>query len=211
MTDTTRDRHLAGLLVTGAGLAFQVVWLAGHGVLPRPVTLALIGSIGLLGGVVLLRARTWTWVVGRLTSVLLGLDFAGAVADRFGAFGGPGRPGVSWGSWTAFVDYTARLLPAFDRWVVVLAATAATALEVTLAGLLLCGWQRRWVGSVAAALLTVYLVAMGLALGADSVARFAMPVLVGGALLVASTPASRPVVRSVSQVSQVSQVTETVR
>jgi hypothetical protein len=198
----TRAQRSSALLITGAGLLFQLVLLGNHGVLPRPVTLVLVASVGVLAGSTLLGARTWAWAAGWVTSALLGLDFAGAVADRFGAFGGLDGPGVSWGSWSAFVDYTARLLPAFDRWVVVLAAASATVVEVVLAGLLLCGWQRRWVGSAAAGLLTVYLLAMGLALGADSVGRFAMPVLVGGALLVSSTRTSRPRLRASSRVRQ---------
>lgn len=187
-------RRAAGLVWTLVGLVFQLSWFLGHRVAPGAVTLALIASVVLLAGCVLVRAPWWSWVAGWLASVMLGLDFAGAVADRFGVFGRPGDPGVSWGSWPDFVDYTARLLPGFGHPVVVLAATAATAVEAILAVLLLCGWQRRWVAKAAAGLLTVYLVALGLSLGADEVARYAMPILVGGALLISSCPASRPTV-----------------
>jgi hypothetical protein len=186
-----RARHVAGLLWTAVGLAFQLLWLAFHDVRPAAVTLLLIGSVVLLAALSLVRAPLWAWLTGWVTSVLLGLDFAGAVADRFGAFGAPGRPGVSWGSWSAFVDYTAQLLPEFDRGLVTLAAVGATVVEVTLAALLISGWQRRWVGKAAAGLFVVYLLAMGFSLGADAVARYAMPILIGGALLVSSRSARK--------------------
>jgi hypothetical protein len=62
----------------------------------------------------------------------LAADFAGAVADRFGVFGRPGAPGVSWGSWSAFVDYTRTLLHQPPEAVAVVSAAGATAAEVAL-------------------------------------------------------------------------------
>lgn len=46
-------------------------------------------------------------------------------------------PGVSWGSWDAFVAGTAELLAALPRPVVVVAAVLATAVEIVPAVLLL--------------------------------------------------------------------------
>lgn len=65
----------------------------------------------------------------------------------------------------------------------------ATALEVALTVALLSGRQRRWVGKVAAGLFVVYLVAMGLSSVRGDVVFYAMPVLVGGALVLSATPA----------------------
>ena len=132
--------------------------------------------------------------IGGLLSVVavaLRKDLGGAVADRFGFWGPPGAPGVSWGSWSGFVRYTAQLLPGVGRDLVVGAAVAATVTEVTLGLLLLSGWQRRWVGKATAGLLTVYVVTMALTVGLDALATFAVPVLVGGALLVSTCPARR--------------------
>src|SRR5262245_42570834 len=52
---------------------------------------------------VTLGRRPWITVALR---VLLGLDFLGSVADRFGLLGPPGAAGVSWGDFGHFVIYT---------------------------------------------------------------------------------------------------------
>src|SRR4051812_50055300 len=41
----------------------------------------------------------------------LAAGFLSAVADRFGLWGPFGTPGVSWGGFAKFLDYTATLLP----------------------------------------------------------------------------------------------------
>ena len=49
--------------------------------------------------------------------IALALAFLSAVADRFGLWGKPGRPGVSWGNMGQFNAYVAKLnwfLPATD-------------------------------------------------------------------------------------------------
>jgi hypothetical protein len=50
---------------------------------------------------------------------------------------------------------------------------------------------RRWVGKAAAGLLAVYLVAMASSVGWGDVARYAVPVEIGAALLVSACPAVR--------------------
>lgn len=186
-----RVRAVAGLGWVAVGVVLQV-WAAGRGVVPRPVTLGLGLAVLVLAVVVVARLPRVGWGTGWLVAWLLGLDFAGAVADRFGMFGPPGTDGVSWGSWPAFLGYTARLLPGLDAGLVAAAAVAATGLEITLAALLISGWQRRWVGKASAGLLLVYLVAMAAALGIDAVATYAMPTLIGGALLVSAAPVRWP-------------------
>ena len=44
-----------------------------------------------------------------LLRIALALAFLSAVADRFGLWGKPGSPGVSWGNMTQFNAYVARL------------------------------------------------------------------------------------------------------
>jgi hypothetical protein len=187
-----RVRRTGGLLWVAVGLLFQLVWFLGRSVLPGPVTLLLCAVVTALAVTVLSRSSRSVWIAGWTVAVLLGLDLFGAVADRFGAWGPPGAPGVSWGSWGAFVDYTARLLPGVGRDVVVAGSVAATVTEVVLGALLVCGWQRRWVGKATAGLFAVYVVTMSIGLGLDAVATFGLPVLVGGALLVSSSSVHRP-------------------
>jgi hypothetical protein len=188
-----RARRYGGLIWVAFGVAFQLGWSALGRATPGLIPLVVGGVATLLGLAILLRLHPrGTWAVAWLTAVLLGLEFAGAVADRFGIFGGPGGPGISWGSWAAFVSYTALLLPGLGRPVVVLAAVLATVTEVVLSVLLVTGVQRRWVGKATAGLLGVYAVAMTWALGLDAIAVYALPSLIGGALLVSACPARLP-------------------
>ena len=185
-------RRWGGLGWVAAGLVFQLVVVAVDQQVPDVVTCTLLGVVVLLAAVCLLGSPRLVWAVGWIAAIVLALDFGGAVADRFGALGRPGGPWVSWGSWAAFTDYTAMLLPAALRSLAPLAAVLATGVEVGLAVGLLFGWQRRWVAKAAAGLLTVYLVAMAFSLGPAAVARYAVPVLIGGALLVSTCPRARP-------------------
>jgi hypothetical protein len=102
------------------------------------------------------------------------------------------RAGVSWGNWSAFVTYTRTLLHEPPEAVAMAAAIGATAAEITLAIVLLTGWQRRWAGKAAAGLLTFYLVAMAASVGFGDVARYALPLEIGAALLVTVCPTARP-------------------
>jgi len=179
-------RRFGGLLWVAAGVVFQLVFLGRSR--PGPVTVTLIAAVLLLTAAVVAargRPRRSVWVLGWLTTALLALDFAGAVADRLGLLG---SAAASWGSWDAFVDYTARMLPFVPEPLVEATAFSATAGEVALAVWLLSGWQRRWAGKAAAGLLAVYLLAMGFAFGPAEVARFALPIQIGGALLVSAVP-----------------------
>jgi hypothetical protein len=190
-------RRIGGLAWVAAGLVFSVGWAALAGVVPGVITVVLVVAVVALAGVVLARPTSprgvlASWSGGWVVAVLLAADFAGAVADRFGAFGPPGAPGVSWGSWPAFVDYTRVLLHGPPEAVAVAAAAGATATEVALAVVLLTGRQRRWAGKAAAGLLMFYLVAMAASVGFGDVARYALPLEIGGALLVTVCPAARP-------------------
>jgi hypothetical protein len=177
-------RRFGGLLWVAAGAVFQLVMLGRTR--PTLITVLVIAATVLLASAVVAargRPRRLVWALGWLTAALLALDFAGAVADRFGLYG------THWGSWDAFVAYTARLLPFVPDSLVGAAAASATAGEMVLAVWLLSGWQRRWAGKAAAGLLALYLLAMGFAIGLTEVAHFALPLQIGGALLVSAVPA----------------------
>jgi hypothetical protein len=175
-------RRVGGLLWVAAGLVFGLGWAALGRVTPAMITLAISAVVVVLACLVVTGARSA--LAGRVVAVLLAAQFAGAVADRFGVFGPPGAVGVSWGSWSAFVDYTALLLHGAPHGAVVGAAALATVLEVALAVALLSGWQRRWVGKATAGLLFCYLAAMAASVGWGEIARYGVPIQIGGALLV---------------------------
>jgi uncharacterized membrane protein YphA (DoxX/SURF4 family) len=142
-------------------------------------------------------------VAGWVTACVLAVDLAGAVLDRFGVLGGPGSPGVSWGSWPEFSGYTATLLHHPGSTITTLAGWAATCTEVTLAVLLVSGWQRRWVAKATAGLFVVYTIALAFSSQRVDLVTYAMPVLVGGALVLSATPVRRRRVDVPSQASPV--------
>ncbi|WP_433285470.1 hypothetical protein ACQPZQ_27795 [Pseudonocardia sp. CA-142604] len=173
----------AGLIAVAAGLVFQVA----EPVRPRTITLVVAVGAVALGLVSLAPGRGRPLVIARwVMAVLLALDFGGAVADRFGVLGGPGVAGVTWGDWDHFVASTGQLLPWAPRPLVVAAALGATVVESVLTVWLLSGWWRRTAGVVAAGLLAVFLVSMLSTVGTARVAMNAVPLLVGGALLLAA-------------------------
>src|SRR4051794_41609395 len=62
----------------------------------------------------------------------LAAGFLSAVADRFGLWGPIGTPGVSWGGFARFLDYTATLLPFLPTALVAVAGWAAALAETVL-------------------------------------------------------------------------------
>ncbi|MFE3447005.1 hypothetical protein ACFXNW_28565 [Nocardia sp. NPDC059180] len=157
---------------------------------------ATLGSIT-AGGVIAVGALTLTLgrarIVTAIVRIVLGLLLLGSVADRFGLFGAAGTDGVSWGSFTAFVDYTRTLLPDPVRGLTSAAAVAATALEIILGAALVAGIRTRIVATGTTGLLIIFAVAMWSALGFDAMADYAVPVLAAGAAVIATcTPARAP-------------------
>jgi hypothetical protein len=55
----------------------------------------------------------------------LAAGFLSAVADRFGLWGPIGTPGVSWGGFAKFLDYTATILPYLSTTLVAVAGWAS--------------------------------------------------------------------------------------
>ncbi len=109
-----------------------------------------------------------------------------AVADRFGVWGAPGRPNVTWGDWGHFVAYTAQVnsfAPA--RWAPALAGLA-TAAEITFGVCLLLGLLTRWSALAAAGLFVVFASAMSVSLGPKAPLDYSVWGDVGCALLLFS-------------------------
>ncbi|WP_212754704.1 hypothetical protein [Nakamurella aerolata] len=176
-----RPRLIGGLGWVAIGLALQAVyWLTGG---PAGAVTAALVTVTAIAALLMAQRRRpqIRWWAGRIVAGLLGADFLAAVADRFGLLGAPGAPGVSWGDWDHFLRYTDGMLPAWAPAAV--AAIAATAAELALGALLLAGAWWRWTGKLAAGLLTTYGVAMIYGYGWTSPLQYAVPVLIGAALL----------------------------
>ena len=178
-----RVRRWGGLIWVGAGLVAMLAWvLTGPARPPAAVTWIVVLTVaaGTLA-MVLAADRRLGWWGGRIAGIAIGIELAGAVADRFGLLGGPGDPGVSWGDWSHFRAETAELVP-WDA-LVGPAAVGATIAELTLGVLLIAGPWWRWTGKATAGLFVVYLVAVVPGMGGASVLEYGVPVLVGGALM----------------------------
>lgn len=178
-----RPRLIGGLGWVAVGVVLQAVyWFTGGAA--GGITVLLVG-VSVLAAAGMLRAATprLRWWSGRIVGAVLGADFLAAVADRFGLFGAPGAPAVSWGDWQHFVDYTAGMLPNWAAAAASTLAVGATVAEIVLGALLLAGPYWRWAGKLAAGLLALYLVAMSYGYGWAAPLQYAVPVLIGAALL----------------------------
>ncbi|WP_326835265.1 hypothetical protein VSH64_10115 [Amycolatopsis rhabdoformis] len=195
------ERELrAGAVVVVGGVVFEVAY-AIAGTPPGPIPLLVALSAVALTTAAVLRKRTVA--LGWLTAVLLAADFGGAVADRFGLLGDPGTSGVTWGDWSAFTTYTGTLVPWLPHALVAPLAVGATTTEVALCGWLLSGVARRWAGRASAVVLAAFFLAMLTSVGGAAVAKNAVPVLAGCALVLATVPVRRSADRATTAAARV--------
>jgi uncharacterized membrane protein YphA (DoxX/SURF4 family) len=126
--------------------------------------------------------------------VAMGVTFLSPVADRFGLWGPPGAPNVSWGNWERFVVYSTRLnwyLPDALQQPV---AALATAGELMFAVALIAGIYTRLAAYGAASLLACFALAMVTGLGIRAPLDYSVFVDAAGAwLLAAATSYESPV------------------
>ena len=95
----------------------------------------------------------------------LAASFLAAVTDRFGLWGPPGTPAVSWGDLAHYNAYVAVLNWFLPTAIIPLVGWAATLAESLLAVGLLIGWQLRWFALGSALLLLSFVTTMLVALG----------------------------------------------
>lgn len=125
--------------------------------------------------------------VAKFSSVFLrlalGISFLSAVADRFGLWGAYGQPNVAWGNYARFVDYTAKLNWFLPASTIPALSNMSTAAETLLGILLVVGWRTRITARLSGVLLSIFAVAMTLALGVKAPLNFSVFSAAGGALL----------------------------
>ncbi len=109
-----------------------------------------------------LKAITFSSLFLRLA---IAASFLSAVADRFGFWGIPGSPSVSWGNWENFVSYSNAINFYVSPAVGEVFAGVATALEVIFALLLLVGYQLRLTALSSGVLLLAFALSMTLSFG----------------------------------------------
>lgn len=133
-----------------------------------------------------LQAPYVRWAAVLLARFGLSSAFLSAVADRFGAWGPPGAPGVAWGDFQHFVRYTGILNPAAPEAVVPALAWLATVLEAGFGLALLIGLQTRLMALASALLLLCFAFAMAFAPGGlHAVLTHSVLSAAGAALLLA--------------------------
>lgn len=120
----------------------------------------------------------------------LGAGFLSAVADRFGLWGPPGADGVAWGSFDAFLEYTALLNPWAPGSLVPLLGWTVTILEVALGLLLLVGYRTRPAAAGAGLLLLAFGLGMTWGTGVKSALDASVFAASAGALLLFLHPGS---------------------
>jgi putative oxidoreductase len=126
-----------------------------------------------------------------LASILrlpLAFAFLDAVADRLGLLGPFGAPGVAWGDFRHFIDYTAQINPFLPSAVVPVVAVLATICEISFGLGLLLGTGIRFVALGYAALLFLF----GTAMTISGFSQFAYGVylMAAGALALSTVDAS---------------------
>lgn len=185
-----RPRLIGGVIWVALGILAMAGWTLTAPTHPAGLITWAAATLVALGTLAQLVPGPLRWWGGRLSGVVVGLELVGAVADRFGAFGPPGAPAVSWGDWSHFQAEAAQLVP-WDQ-LALPAAVAATVAESVLGILLIVGPWRRWTGKATAGLFVVYLIAMIPGMGATSILEYGVPVLLGGALVSSARGDRRP-------------------
>lgn len=131
----------------------------------------------------------------------LGVGFLSAVADRFGFWGPPGRPLVSWGNFHNFLHYTAVLNPWLPASWIPSTAWAATICEAALGIALILGLQTRLAAFASGVLTLLFALAMIFALGVKAPLNYSVFAFSAGSFLLARVGAYPWSVDSVMQSS----------
>lgn len=176
-----RPRLIAGTVWVALGILAMAGWTLTRPAHPAGIITWVVAIVVALGTSAQFAPGSLRWWGGRVAGAVVGLELVGAVADRFGLLGPPGSAGVSWGDWSHFQAEAAQLVP-WDQ-LVFPAAVAATVAESVLGVLLIVGPWHRWTGKATAGLFVVYLIAMIPGMGVTSILEYAVPVLIGGALV----------------------------
>ena len=131
----------------------------------------------------------WRWL-NVFARWVIAIAFLGSVADRFGLLGAPGDPGVSWGSFNAFVDYTRQVNAFLPAGLAPTLAVLATMAETGLGLALLIGFWPRSALRASAALLVVFGLAMAVSLGVAAQFDYAVLVIAVGASYLSTVDAT---------------------
>jgi hypothetical protein len=108
------------------------------------------------------------------TRLALSAAFLSAVADRFGLWGPPGGPGVSWGDMAHFMVYAGKVNSFLPARLIPTVGWVATVSEIVFGLGLLTGKATRCFGVGSGILLTMFGVAMAFSFGIKSPLNFSV-------------------------------------
>jgi len=100
-----------------------------------------------------------------LLRLALGITFLTPVLDRLGLLGQAGTGNIEWGNWGNFIDYTATLMPIFDRPVVNIMGGIATISELLIAISLILGFRTKYAALGSCLLTLTFIIFMTLSVG----------------------------------------------
>jgi uncharacterized membrane protein YphA (DoxX/SURF4 family) len=121
----------------------------------------------------------------------MSITFLSAVADRFGIWGPPGAANVSWGDWSHFVAYTAKVNSFLPMVVTPYLAVSASAAETLLGVALIVGVFSRTVAWASAVVLALFAGAMSLSFGVKALLNYSVLVDVAAAFALSAWPVTR--------------------
>jgi uncharacterized membrane protein YphA (DoxX/SURF4 family) len=172
-------------------LVLQIVWLAvrhyRHHAGMQDLWYALVMTVG-FAALAVTRARV-RWIAA-IPRILVGLAFTSAVCDRLGLMGGPGSPGVAWGTFPVFVTYTRQINAFLPAAIIPSLALVETIIEGALGLAMLIGWKVRTAAWGSMLLLLTFVTAMTISFGFPSQFAYAVLVMAAGAWLLATSDAS---------------------
>ena len=121
----------------------------------------------------------------------IGAGLLSAVADRFGFWGPPGTPLVSWGNFHNFLQYTAKLNPWCPAACLPLLGVTVTILEAGLGILLILGLATRMSALLTGMVTLVFGAAMTFVLGVHAPLNYSVFVFSAASFLLASQTPDR--------------------
>lgn len=125
-------------------------------------------------------------ICGWLLRLALSASYLSAVADRFGFWGGPGMPGVVWGNWKNFVDYSNSVNSFVPESLGNPLAVLATIFEIVIPVWLIVGYKLRYAAMASGILLTGFALAMTVSFGIKAPLDYSVFTAAAASFLLAS-------------------------
>jgi putative oxidoreductase len=118
----------------------------------------------------------------------LGITFLIPVCDRLGLLGKPGVGNIEWGNWENFINYTATLMPVFNRPLVNIMGGIATVSELLVGIFLIIGLKTKYAAIGASLITLTFILFMTLSVGIQKPINYGVFTASAAALLLSFIP-----------------------